>query len=80
MSSSQPPLEYRDVIRGLKKLGFELRKSKSGTSHEQWAKVVDGQLFKVTVDKPKAPFSPILIKSMASQAGLSKKEFYKACK
>lgn len=78
MSSKYPPLEYRDVIRGLKKLGFEQRPTK-GTSHEQWVKVEGGKLFKVTVDRPKAPFSQILITSMASQAGVSKKEFYKAC-
>jgi hypothetical protein len=32
----------------------------------------------VTVDGPKAPFSQILIRSMAHQAGVSKKEFYAA--
>jgi predicted RNA binding protein YcfA (HicA-like mRNA interferase family) len=81
MSSKHPPLEYRDVIRGLKNLGFEKRSSKktSGTSHEQWIKDVEGKRFKVTVDKPKAPFGQDLIKSMASQAGVSKKAFYAAC-
>ncbi len=78
MSSKYPPLEYRDVIRGLKKLGFELRHTKA-TFHEHWVKVVNGALFKVTVDRPKAPFSQMLITSMAAQAGVSKKEFYKAC-
>jgi predicted RNA binding protein YcfA (HicA-like mRNA interferase family) len=78
MSSSHPPLTYRDVIRGLKKLGFEQRPTKA-TSHEHWIKIVAGHLYKVTVDKPKEPFGQDLIRSMASQAGVNKKDFYKAC-
>jgi predicted RNA binding protein YcfA (HicA-like mRNA interferase family) len=78
MSSKHPPLTCREVKRGLKKLGFEPRKQK-GTSHEQWVKVQNGKIFKVTVDCPKEPFTGDLIKSMASQAGISKDDFYKAC-
>ena len=79
MSSRNPPLECRDVIKGLKKLGFEERKGKGKGSHESWAKIENGKLYKVTVDKPKSPFGRDLIKSMASQAGVSKRQFYKAC-
>ena len=79
MSSKHPPLTAKDVKRGLKRLGFEPRKQKSGTSHEQWVKIVNGRIYKVTVDSPKEPFSPDLIKSMASQAGVSKDKFYKQC-
>ena len=79
MSGKFPPLEYRDVVRGLKRMGFEERKQKA-TSHAQWVKFANGRIFKVTVDRPKAPYGPILILSMASQAGVSKKEFYKQCK
>lgn len=35
---------------------------------------------KVTVDQPKSPFTHDLVKSMASQAGVSKDEFYRACR
>jgi predicted RNA binding protein YcfA (HicA-like mRNA interferase family) len=77
--SKESPLEHRDVATALRKMGFTKRKRKSGTSHDQWVKVVNGRLLKVTVDEPKAPFSHDLIKSMASQAGLNSKEFHKAC-
>jgi predicted RNA binding protein YcfA (HicA-like mRNA interferase family) len=63
----------------LKTLGFEEQKQK-GTSHQHWKKIDNGRLYKVTVDCPKAPFSHDLIKWMASQAGVSKKEFYDALK
>lgn len=78
MSSKYPPLTCRELKRGLKLLGFEPRKRK-GTSHEQWVKVENGRLFKVTVDCPKEPFTGDLVKSMAAQAGVSKKDLYKAC-
>jgi predicted RNA binding protein YcfA (HicA-like mRNA interferase family) len=74
------PLTCKEVKKILKNLGFTKRKPK-GTSHEQWVKTVrknkKDHLYKVTVDCPKAPFSQDLIKSMASQAGVSKKDFYK---
>ena len=79
MSSKHPPLTYKDVTRGLKKLGFAPRKARSGTSHEQWVKIVSGRIYKVTVDPPKQPFTGDLIKAMASQAGVSKDGFYQAC-
>ena len=75
MSGEYPPLTCKDVKRILKNLGFNPRPQK-GTSHEQWVKHVDGKLFKVTVDCPKAPFSQDLIKYMAAQAGMTKAEFY----
>lgn len=78
MSSRYPPLTCKKVKRGLKSLGFRPTQIK-GTSHEHWKKIKNGILYKVTVDCPKSPFSQDLIKSMASQAGVSKKIFYKAC-
>jgi hypothetical protein len=42
-------------------------------------KIVNGKLYKVTVDCPKAPFSETLVKSMAAQAGVSKKVFLQYC-
>lgn len=77
MSAHNPPLSCKDVKDILKNLGFEHRKGGRG-SHEDWVKVINGKFYKVTLDCPKAPFSQDLIKSMASQAGLSKRNFYKA--
>lgn len=70
------PLTCKEVKIILKKLGFTPRPRK-GTSHEQWTKDTEGRRYKVTVDCPKAPFSPDLVTYMARQAGLSKKDFYK---
>ena len=50
MSSKHPPLTYREVIRGLKNLGFAPRK-KTGASHEQWVKIVAGRIYKVIPNK-----------------------------
>lgn len=77
MSGVYPPLTCKQVKDILKNLGFEPRPQK-GTSHEQWVKSESGRFFKVTVDCPKAPFSQILIDSMARQAGVTKKQFYAA--
>ena len=77
MSGIYPPLTCKDVKIILKNLGFTPRPRKS-TSHEQWVRRDKGRILKVTVDCPKSPFSPDLISSMAKQADVSKKEFYKA--
>jgi hypothetical protein len=45
-------------------------------SYEHWVAEIDGKFRKVTVDCPKAPFSPDLIGSMAKQAGVTKKQVY----
>jgi predicted RNA binding protein YcfA (HicA-like mRNA interferase family) len=74
MSGVYPPLTCKDVKRILKVLGFVFR-NKEG-SHENWVRELPKPFRKVTVDCPKAPFSQMLIESMASQAGVSKKEFY----
>lgn len=75
--SRHHPLTCKEVKRILTNLGFQPR-PQQGTSHEHWVKDVGGRRYKVTVDCPKAPFSHDLIRSMASQAGVSKKDFYKA--
>lgn len=77
MSKEHWPLSCADVKRILTNLGFTLR-PKKGTSHEQWIGQIRGQFRKVTVDCPKAPFTPDLVKWMTSQAGVTKKEFYAA--
>lgn len=77
MSGHNPPLTCRDIKRALRSLGFDPRPT-SATSHEQWVKVQDGRIYKVTVDCPKQPFGPDLVASMARQAGVSKRELYRA--
>jgi hypothetical protein len=77
VSSEYPPLTCKEVKQILKKLGFEHRPGKSGTAHENWVRDDNRGFKKVTVDCHLSPFSQILIKSMAFQAGISKKEFYK---
>jgi predicted RNA binding protein YcfA (HicA-like mRNA interferase family) len=74
LSGTHPPLECKDVKKILTNLGFSFREQKG--SHEQWVKKTESGFWKVTVDCPKAPFSQMLIESMARQAGVSKKEFY----
>lgn len=77
MSGRYPPLTCPEVKRILRALGFTPR-PQQGTSHEQWVKDTPGGRRKVTVDCPKAPFSPFLIDSMSRQAGVTKVEFYAA--
>jgi hypothetical protein len=76
MSGQHPPIGCEDFKAILKKLGFAPRPPKSGTSHEQWVGNIGGIFRKVTVDCPKAPFSPDLISSMARQAGVTRKRIY----
>jgi predicted RNA binding protein YcfA (HicA-like mRNA interferase family) len=77
LSGQHPPLTCKEVKQALALLGFQPQPQK-GTSHEHYTGIFRGKFRKVTVDCPKAPFSPILISSMANQAGLSKKELYAA--
>ena len=77
MSSRYRPLKYREVATILANLGFTRRPTKA-TGHEQWAKVLPGKLLKVTVSKSKREFGHDLIRYMAHQAGVTKKQFYEA--
>lgn len=70
------PLTYQEVVRALKRMGFEM-KPKTATAHEQWIRVDGRGKLLVTVDKHNAPFARDLIRSMAKQAGMSVKEFSK---
>lgn len=74
---TRPQLDCRDVKRLLKLLGFQLIPTHRG-SHEKFGMFARGCERRVTVDCPKAPFSHDLVRSMASQAGLSRDEFYAA--
>jgi len=76
MSGHHPPLTCPEFKEILKKMGFQPRPMKSGTSHEHWVATINGKFHKVTVDCPNAPFSQDLISSMARQAGVTKKIIY----
>lgn len=75
MSGHHPPITCKEMKAILAFLGFEHSSTKG--SHEHWTKTANGRKLKVTVDCPKSPFSQTLITSMASQAGVSKKEIYR---
>lgn len=77
MSKEYWPLTCAQVKQILTNLGFAPR-PKKGTSHEQWVGQIRGQFRKVTVDCPQAPFTQDLIRWMANQAGVTKKELYEA--
>jgi len=69
--------DYRQVVRALRALGFEMRPQKA-TGHEQWFRgptKQDPQPRKVTVSKHLEPFGPDLVASMARQAGVEKRRF-----
>jgi hypothetical protein len=74
MSAHYPPLTCKEVKQILKNLDF-WPLPRTGTSHEKWTNINHRS---VTVDCSKEPFGAILMKYMANQAGVSKKEFYKA--
>ncbi len=75
MGGNNSSLTYKDVKNILAHEEFKKRTQKG--SHEQWVKDTKDRRFKVTVDCPKAPFTWDLIKSMASQAGMNKRQFLK---
>ncbi len=75
--SRWPNLSCAEVKRALKALGFSPAK-RAGTSHEQWIKRDGQQFHKVTVDCPKEPFTLDLADSMAKQAGITRRELYRA--
>lgn len=75
MSGEYPPITCKELKLILSYLKF-IPQKRTGTSHEQWIKEENGRRYKVTVDCPKAPFSQELIKIMAAQAGITKKDFY----
>jgi predicted RNA binding protein YcfA (HicA-like mRNA interferase family) len=80
MSSRYPPLTAADVRRILSNLGFELEKGRGG-AHEQWRKLAPGQpARKVTLSPHHQPFKNRIVDYMATQAGVTKAEFYAALK
>jgi predicted RNA binding protein YcfA (HicA-like mRNA interferase family) len=70
------PLKYRDVKTALLNLGFTSVKQVG--SHEQWEKVIDGRKRKVTVAPHKGEVGAKDVRSIISQAGVSRKAFFDA--
>jgi len=73
-----PPLTPGNVIEILVNLGF-VKVAQEG-SHQKYRKTVDGISRSVTVDIKYPDYSVSLIKSMISQSGVSREEFYRATK
>jgi len=72
------PLKCRDVKRALTTLDFKEQPG-GGSSHSQWEKIDEyGHKHKVTVDCHKGEVRAIDVRSIISQAGVTKKQFYDA--
>ncbi len=78
MPKAWPLLELRELLDILSALGFKSSHSEGG--HDFYVGVYAGTKRKVTVDPKCAPFDAFLLKSMCSQAGCSRVEFYQATK
>jgi predicted RNA binding protein YcfA (HicA-like mRNA interferase family) len=76
--SRKPQIFASDIERALTAAGF-VKQPRTGTSHEKWARYANGRKYSVTVDQPKEPFSHVLMKSMATQAGMSTNQLYELC-
>jgi predicted RNA binding protein YcfA (HicA-like mRNA interferase family) len=71
------PQPCHKVRRAVERLGF-VKQPQKGTSHEQYEKILNGHKYKVTVDCHNGQVSAKNIKSIVSQAGVSKLDFLKA--
>lgn len=78
MPKKYPPLETREVVAILRELGFQPSHSEGG--HDFYKGSHSGKNWKVTVDPKASPFGDFLLKSMISQAGVSRDQFYGATK
>lgn len=78
MPRGWPPLELREVEAILNALGITYSHSEGG--HDFYVGVRGGEKRKVTVDPKCAPFDAYLLKSMCSQAGCTRDDFYGATK
>lgn len=75
-----PPLDYGEVIKILKNLGFSPKGNKSG-SHQTWIRKEKGIHHAVTVashGSRKREFPDGTLKAMIRQSGCTTKEFYEA--
>jgi len=73
-----PPLTPGEVVSIVKALNFTLKRQQG--SHAHYEKLAqDGKTRRlVTIDMAKSEFRPELIKSMISQSGYDRKQFYGA--
>ncbi|MFA5805492.1 MAG: type II toxin-antitoxin system HicA family toxin [Melioribacteraceae bacterium] len=78
MPKKYPPLTYQEVVAILKAWGFKFKDQEG--SHEQYEGVIKGKKRKVTVDSNDSPYDGFILKSMISQSGLSREEFYTTTK
>ena len=78
MPRKYPPLKLREILAILRSLGF-VEKSSVG-SHHKYTRTVKGIQREVTVDYAIDDFDAFLIKSMISQSGFSREDFYCATK
>lgn len=78
MPKKYPPLETREVVAILRELGFQYSHSEGG--HDFYKGSHTGKNWKVTVDPKASPFGDFLLKSMISQAGVTRDQFYAATK
>ena len=76
MSRWKRPLTAKEVRQIAKALGFVKGSTHGG--HEHWTRDTPPPFRKLTIDAHIAPFSDYLIKCMASQAGVSIRDFYEA--
>lgn len=73
------PPTCKQVKKALKRLGFQPKKTNRGSHDKFEHREFRGKRRVVTVDCPKAPFDHFLIGTMAAQAGMSKREFWRLC-
>lgn len=76
MSRWKRPLTAREVRRILKNLNFAYRSSEGG--HDHWVRHAPAPFRKVTLASHLEPFTDTLVRYMATQAGVSVREFYAA--
>jgi predicted RNA binding protein YcfA (HicA-like mRNA interferase family) len=78
LPKSYPILTLSEILEIVK--GLKLEKVNQVGSHQQWQGIVKEKTVKVTVDVGIVEFDIYLLKSMISQANVSKKEFYSLSK
>ena len=72
------PLKCRDVQRALETLNF--KPTHQTGSHSRWEAIVDGVKRKVTLDCHRGEVRALDVKSIISQAGVTKAQFFNAMK
>lgn len=69
------PVEDREFKAVIAKLGF-VRRKRTGTTHEIWAKGSGKDFRRVTVDAHHAPYHRNLLRMMLREVGISKSDFF----